>query len=77
MTENLPLVECVSEVFHNLICITPNKNTINELKKDVLDIFNLDNFFRCTQITLGYWSRIIDNIIDHGKEDLLNQNLKE
>lgn len=39
-----------------------------ELKNDVLEIFNKDDFFICSSKTLHSWVRIIDMIIDNNKD---------
>ena len=40
-----------------------------EFKKQILDLFNGSEFFKCSRRTIKYWKEIIDWISD--KEDLL------
>lgn len=39
-----------------------------ELKTDVLEIFNKDDFFICSSKTLHCWVKIIDMVIDNNKD---------
>lgn len=48
MPDNLHIIESASEVINNLLCTNPNKYIVRELKKDILDIYNMDTFFKCT-----------------------------
>lgn len=75
--ERLSLVEAATEVLHNMFLPRPHQEILRDLKKDILEVFNLDNFFQCSQTTLIYWTRIINHTAVHGKEDLLGKYLSQ
>ena len=75
--ENIHYVECASEVLHECLEQNKNKVIVRELQKDILDIFSLGPFFRCTANTLKYWARIVDTTVTMSKTDLLEEYLKK
>jgi hypothetical protein len=75
--ENIYFVECASEVVHECILQNPNKFIVRELQKDIMAIFDLGPFFRCTSNTLKYWAKIIDVTAGLSKADMLDDYLKK
>jgi hypothetical protein len=41
---------------------------VKEVKNEILQIFNKEDFFICSSKTLQSWARIIDLLIDNSKE---------
>ena len=47
------------------------------LKKQILDIFNREDFFICNRKTLKYWKKIINWVVMMDKHDLFNIYLEK
>ena len=75
--DNEFLNEAATEIIYNFVVKQRNKTILKELKKDILAIFELDDFFQCTQNTLMYWTNIINVTATYGKEDLLTRYLSQ
>lgn len=75
--ENIYFVECASEVVHECIVQNSNKFIVRELQKDIMMVFDLGPFFRCTSNTLKYWAKIIDVTAGLSKADMLDDYLKK
>ena len=75
--DNIYFVECASEVVHECIVQNPNKFIVRELQKDIMAVFDLGPFFRCTSNTLKYWAKIIDVTAGLSKADMLDDYLKK
>lgn len=63
---NLIIVEASSELLYNLMK-SSRDSLPKEFKKQILDIFNETDFFKCSRRTLKYWREIIDWISDKGE----------
>lgn len=74
--DNNSLVESASEVIHECIVQNDNKVIVRQLQKDVMKVFDMGPFFRCTSNTLKYWAKIIDRTVLHSKTDVLEEYLK-
>lgn len=75
--DNIYFVECASEVVHECLVQNSNKFITRELQKDILTIFDMGPFFRCTSNTLKYWAKIIDATVTFSKTDVLEEYLKK
>lgn len=75
--ENIYFVECASEVVHECLVKNTNKFIARELQKDIMAVFDMGPFFRCTSSTLKYWAKIIDVTVTLSKTDLLDEYLKK
>ncbi|KRW99885.1 hypothetical protein PPERSA_12561 [Pseudocohnilembus persalinus] len=73
--QNKYLTESACEFLHSLLTISRD-TLINDLKKSVSDIFMKNEFFKCTKLTLRYWTDIINMTIEKGDilADLLQNN---
>ena len=72
---NMNFLESSSEFVFILLEKAPNL-LIQDFKKNILSIFNKDNFFSCQKQTLRYWGKIIDWVILHDKySDLFSEYL--
>ena len=74
--ENNPFVECASEVIHECVVQNDNKIIVREFQKDIMKVFDMGPFFRCTSNTLKYWAKICDRTVYHSKTDILEEYLK-
>lgn len=74
--QTLYFVECASEILA-LILSESRSFLVRELKKEIFEIFNMDEFFMCTINTLKYWSRIIDITIRNCRDDILGDYLNK
>ena len=74
--ENIQYVECASEVIHECIERNKIKPVVRDLQKDIMDVFDMGPFFRCSASTLKYWAKIIDTAVTLSKTDLLEEYLK-
>ncbi|EGR31419.1 n-terminal domain protein [Ichthyophthirius multifiliis] len=68
------IVEFASKFLYNLV---NNQSLVKEFKKNILEIFNQDNFFSCSKRTLQYWGEIINIIINTEKNDLFMNYLNK
>lgn len=75
--DNIYFVECASEVVHECMVKNTNKFIARELQKDIMAVFDMGPFFRCTSNTLKYWAKIIDVTITLSKTDLLDEYLRK
>jgi hypothetical protein len=74
--ENQPFLECASELLYSQLD-TARSFLIKDFKKNILDIFNGNDFFKCTKQTLKYWSKIIDWVLSNDKSDLFSEFLNK
>lgn len=74
--DNFSYVECASELL-SLILSESRRFLVQELKKDIFEIYNYEGFFNCTINTLKYWSKIIDMTITNCKEDIFADYLNK
>lgn len=75
-SQNSLFIDCASEVAMSIIL--KRHSFAKELKNDVLEIFNKDDFFICSSKTLHCWVRIIDMIIDNNKDhDIFSEYLEK
>jgi len=72
--ENQPFLECASELLYTQL-ESSRSFLVKEYKKNILDIFNGNDFFKCTKQTLKYWSKIIDWVVTMDKSDLFSEFL--
>lgn len=72
---NFMYAECASEVISCLFSKQGNKYMVRDLKREVFDVYNMDEFFRCTPNTLKSWAKIIDLTLTYSKEDILETYL--
>ena len=52
-----------------------NPNFYKECKKEILEVFNRDDFFDVSVKNLTIWSKIIDSFLDNTKVDILTDYL--
>jgi hypothetical protein len=48
---------------------------VQEMKKTIIDYYNMNDFFKCTKATLKYWTIIVDRTSD--KSELMNELVLE
>lgn len=75
-SQNAMFIDSASQVAMSII---EKRHTFaKELKTDVLEIFNKDDFFICSSKTLHCWVKIIDMVIDNNKDhDIFTQYLEK
>ncbi|CAD8058712.1 unnamed protein product [Paramecium sonneborni] len=70
--ENQIIVESASELLHSILKLS--KDQLSQIfLNDILNIFNKQDFFKCTGRCLKFWTEIINIISD--KTDLLTEQL--
>lgn len=74
--ENLNFVECSSEILA-MVLSEKRHFLVRDMKKEIFDIFNMDQFFHCTPNTLKHWSRIMDITITNCRDDILGDYLNK
>lgn len=52
-------------------------NLIKPYRKDVIDLFNVDNFFQMSMLNLKNWSKIMQHFIDGKPDEMFNQQMNE
>lgn len=72
--ENQPFLELASELLYSQL-ESSRSFLIKDYKKNILDIFDGNDFFKCTKQTLKYWSKIIDWVITMDRTDLFSEFL--
>jgi len=72
--ENQPYTECASELLEKLVGGS-NTIVIKDFKKNILDIFDANDFFKCTRKSIRHWSKIIDAVMTNDKGDLFTEFL--
>ena len=53
-----------------------NDSFVKEFKKEIIDIFEGDDFFKCNINTLKVFSRLIDRFLDVTKHDILSEHFE-
>lgn len=72
--EDLVLFEKVTAMIYDFAQKSPL--FLKEYRKDVLEIFESDEFFNCSIAALKTWSLIIDLLLDVNKLDILSDHLE-
>jgi len=70
--ENRHFAECASELLYYQL-EDSRSFLVKDYKKNILDIFNGDDFFKCSKQTLKYWSKIIDWVVTMDRGDLFSE----
>lgn len=65
------IVEQASELIWELA--KANNQLLKDYKREILEIFDSDDFFNCNIQTLKVWSRLIDTTLDVTKIDILTE----
>jgi hypothetical protein len=73
--EALLYVECSSELLS--LILKDRVFLVRELKKEIFEIFNMDEFFHCTINTLKYWREIMDVTLSNCRDDILGDYLNK
>ena len=73
--EALLYVECSSELLS--LMLKDRGFLVRELKKEIFEIFNMDEFFHCTINTLKYWREIMDITVSNCRDDILGDYLNK
>ena len=50
---------------------------LKDFKKNIIEIFNGNDFFKCNNQNLFYWSKIIDWVVSIDKNDLFTEYLNK
>ena len=67
-------VEFGSSLTHSLL-FDSRRLLMSQFRKSIMDIFDSDDFFKCSTTSLKHWTRIIDWCISMSKNDLLSEYL--
>eukprot|EP01016_Furgasonia_blochmanni_P038515 TRINITY_DN4669_c0_g1_i1.p1 TRINITY_DN4669_c0_g1~~TRINITY_DN4669_c0_g1_i1.p1 ORF type:complete len:646 (+),score=181.01 TRINITY_DN4669_c0_g1_i1:128-1939(+) len=73
---NQLFLECASELLYSQLD-TARAHLMKEFKKNILDIFLGQDFFKCNKRTLKLWSKIIDWVVSQDKSDLFSEMLNK
>lgn len=68
--------ECSLDLIYAVFAQAPQLYT-KEFKKNILEIFNKDDFFSCNKQILRYWSKIINWIEEDPQNDLFSEYLSK
>lgn len=72
--EDLLIFEKSTQMLYDLSQHSPL--FLKEFKKNILEVFDSDDFFNCSVTALKTWSRIIDATLDANKLDILSDHLE-
>jgi hypothetical protein len=53
-----------------------NESFVKEYRREIVEIFESDEFFRCNVNTLKVCSRLIDRFLDVTKTDILSEHFE-
>ena len=56
---NRIFVEGISEIIHTFF-ERSTEYLVNDMKKHIIEYFMMNDFFKCSKLTLKYWTTIID-----------------
>lgn len=48
-----------------------------DFKREIIEIFDSDDFFKCNVDTLKIWSKIIDKFLDVTKADIVSEHFEK
>mmetsp|Transcript_26438 Transcript_26438/g.23380 ORF Transcript_26438/g.23380 Transcript_26438/m.23380 type:complete len:282 (+) Transcript_26438:2458-3303(+) len=73
--ENQLFLQASSELLHYQLD-TSRSFLIKDYKAHVYNIFNQNEFFKCSKITLKYWSNIVNWVVSMDKTDVFSEFLQ-
>jgi hypothetical protein len=68
------ILQKLSEIVYEVSQLSPN--FLKEFKREVIDVFEGDEFFKCNINTLKIWSRLIDRFLDTTQIDILSEHFE-
>ena len=68
------IIEKITEIVN--VLSRNNESFVKEYKREIIDIFESDEFFKCNVNTLKVFSRLIDRFLDVTKHDILSEHFE-
>jgi hypothetical protein len=70
------MIEFITEFFASIVEKTHkqiNSELIKPYRRDIIDLFNNENFFKVNLLNLKQWQKIMSNFIDGKPEEIMQE----